>query len=304
MCIRDSNEAVHSMYSYQLLLRVFNEQCSIENEQAIIKPAKEVSADSLQNPSDVDAGYDGHKGQGYQAQVMETYARKNEHDDSKQKSLQLITYVEIEPAHCPDNDAVEPALEDTEQRNLLPDELEADTLYGSQENVAKAKEHNVKLVAPTPGKKPQHNLSSFSINQTTKEIESCPQGHEPDSIKHNKKGSISCVWDNEICQRCCLRSECCVTESKKGYLLRYTPKEAELTIRRQYEQSDEFKDKYRYRSGVEASISRFIHMTGARRLRYRGLKRVDYAARLKALGINIFRTAKFLANQQNQASFA
>jgi hypothetical protein len=298
------NEAVQSMYSYKLLLRVFNEQCSIEHEQAVIKPAKEVSSDSLQNPSDVDASYDGHKGQGYQVQVMETYARKNEHDDTRQKSLQLITYVEVEPAHCPDNDAIEPALEDTEQRNLLPEELEADTLYGSQENVEKAKKHNVKLVAPTPGKKPQHNLASFSINPTTTEIESCPQGHEPDSIKHNNKGSISCGWDKEVCQRCCLRSECCVAESKKGYLLRYTPKEAELTIRRQYENSDEFKDKYRYRSGIEASISRFIHQTGARRLRYRGLKRVAYAARLKALGINIFRTAQFLADQQNQACFA
>jgi len=45
-------------------------------------------------------------------------------------------------------------------------------------------------------------------------------------------------------------------------------------------------------------------MTGARRLPYRGLKRVDYAARLKALGINIFRTAKFQANQEIKACFA
>ena len=298
------NEAVQSMYSYKLLLRVFNEQCFIDNEQVVIKPATEVSSDSLQNPSDVDASYDGHKGQGYQVQVMETYARENEPDDTKQQSLQLITYVEVEPAHCHDSDAVEPALEDTEQRHLLPEELEADTLYGSQENVAKAKEHNVRLVAPTPGKKPQHNLASFSIDHTTYQIDSCPQGHEPDSIKHNNQGSISCVWDNQVCQRCRLRSECCVTASNKGYLLRYTPKEAELTIRRQYENSAEFRDKYRYRSGIEASISRFIHQTGARRLRYRGLKRVDYAARLKALGINIFRTAQFLANQQNQACLA
>jgi hypothetical protein len=300
----NDNEAVQAMYSYKLLLRVFHEQCSVEHEQAVIKPATEVSAASLQNPSDVDASYDGHKGQGYQVQVMETYASNNEHDDTKQKSLQLITYVAVEPAHCHDSDAVEPALEDTEQRHLLPEELEADTLYGSQENVAKAKEHKVKLVAPTPGKKPQHKLSSFSMNPTTYEIECCPQGHEPEIIKHNNKGSLSCVWGKQVCQRCRWRSECGVTASNKGYLLRYTPKEAAITLRRQYDQSDEFKAKYRYRSGIEASISRFIHQTGARRLRYRGLKRVDYAARLKALGINIFRTARFLANQQNQACFA
>jgi hypothetical protein len=297
------NEAVSSMYSYKLLLRVFNEQCFVDNEQVVIKPAQEVSSDSLQNPSDVDASYDGHKGQGYQVQVMETYARENESDDTKQQSLQLITYVEVAPAHCHDSDAVEPALEDTEQRHLLPEELEADTLYGSQENVAKAKEHHVELVAPTPGKKPQHNLASFSINPTTTEIECCPQGHKSETIKHNNKGSISCVWDKQLCQRCRWHSECCVTASNKGYLLRYTPQETEITIRRQYEQSAEFKDKYRYRAGIEASISRFIHQTGARRLRYRGLKRVDYAARLTALGINIFRTAQFPAHQDHQACF-
>ena len=302
----DDNTDIQAMYSYKLLKRVFDEQCSVENKHVIVKEAKEISSDSLQNPSDVDASYDGHKGQGYQVQIMETYSKKTkqEDDDSKQQALQLITYVDVEPAHCHDSKAVEPALKDTEERDVLPEELEVDTSYGSQENVKNAKERNVELIAPIPGKKPQHNLSSFSINEETKEIEKCPEGHAPQSIKHNNKGSISCVWQKEICQNCPMLTECSVRESKQGYLFRYSPHEAETAIRRKYEQSDEFKDKYRHRSGVEASISRYIHMTGARRLRYRGLKRVDYAARLKALGINIFRTARFLVNQENQACLA
>jgi hypothetical protein len=298
------NAKVQSMTSYKLLNRVFQEHCCVDHDHVIVKPAKEVSADSLQNPSDVDASYDGHKGQGYQVQIMETYSNDKPADDSPRPSLQLITYVAVEPAHCHDSNAVAPALEDVEPRKLLPEELTADTLYGSQENINKAKEHQVNLVAPVPGKKPDHNLASFSFDETTSEIKSCPQDHEPKTIKHNNKGSISCVWDKELCQQCRFLAECRVIKSKKGYLLRYTPKEVAATMRRQYEQSDEFRDKYRYRSGIEASISRFIHQTGARRLRYRGLKRVDYAARLKALGINIFRTAQFLANQENQACFA
>jgi len=298
------HEQVPSMTSYKLLRRVFQEHCSVDHDLVTVKPAKEVSAASLQNPSDADASYDGHKGQGYQVQIMETYSKEQPEDDSPQPSLQLITYVAVEPAHCHDSNAVAPALEDVEQRNLLPEEMTADTSYGSQDNIAKAKEYQVKLVAPVPGKKPEHNLSSFSFDETTNEVNRCPQDHQPKAIKHNKKGSISCVWDKELCQHCCFLAECRVTASKKGYLLRYTPQEADAAIRRQYEQSDEFKDKYRYRSGIEASIGRFIHQTGARRLRYRGLTRVDYAARLKALGINIFRTARYRVNQQNQACFA
>lgn len=66
------NHDLEKMYSYGLLKRVFKEQCRVEEDhKVIVIPAREVAADSLQNPSDVDATYDGHKGQGYQVQVME-----------------------------------------------------------------------------------------------------------------------------------------------------------------------------------------------------------------------------------------
>ncbi|MCI5221954.1 MAG: hypothetical protein D3924_04620 [Candidatus Electrothrix sp. AR4] len=42
----------------------------------------------LQNPSDPDTGYSGHKGKGCQVQIAETY---NEEEDSE--NLSLITYV-------------------------------------------------------------------------------------------------------------------------------------------------------------------------------------------------------------------
>jgi len=59
--------------------------------------------------------------------------------------------------------------------------------------------------------------------------------------------------------------------------------------RRIYEQSDEFKDRYRWRAGVEATMSEYDRRTGFKYLRVRGLKAVKFCATLKALGINIFR---------------
>src|SRR3972149_3450673 len=71
-------EAVASMKTYSLLARVFSEQCNVVTEKGretvAVKPPKEISSGSLQNPSDPEAGYSGHKGQGGQAQVMETHA--------------------------------------------------------------------------------------------------------------------------------------------------------------------------------------------------------------------------------------
>ena len=73
-----AHEAVVAMTSYQLLVRLLNEQCVVENAAdgttVTIKPNKDVPSSSLQSPSDPDAGYSGHKGKGYQMQVMETYS--------------------------------------------------------------------------------------------------------------------------------------------------------------------------------------------------------------------------------------
>ena len=66
---------VTGMYSYQLLERVLNEHCNLTDDKdnpVELKKSKEIPSDSLQNPSDPDATYSGHKGQGYQVQVMET----------------------------------------------------------------------------------------------------------------------------------------------------------------------------------------------------------------------------------------
>jgi hypothetical protein len=48
----------------------------------------------------------------------------------------------------------------------------------------------------------------------------------------------------------------------------------------------EFKDKYRWRSGIEATFSEMHKKTAYKRLRVRGLPAV---ARLKAIAVNLFR---------------
>jgi len=67
------------MRSYKLLERVFSEQFTVkesDGKQMIeAKKSEEVASDFLQNPSDPDAAYSGHKGQCYQVQVMETFCK-------------------------------------------------------------------------------------------------------------------------------------------------------------------------------------------------------------------------------------
>ena len=82
-----------------------------------------------------------------------------------------------------------------------------------------------------------------------------------------------------------------VKKGNKNYFLRFSDKEMRIAKRRAHEQSEEFKDRYRWRSGVEAAMSEYDRRTGVKKLRVRGLKAVKYCATLKALGVNIFRVS-------------
>ena len=74
-----------------------------------------------------------------------------------------------------------------------------------------------------------------------------------------------------------------------------------IAKRRAAEQTTEFKDRYRWRAGVEATMSELDRRTGVKRLRVRGFKAVRFSATLKAIGINLFRAAavRKAANHDN-----
>ncbi len=285
-----ANQEVATMYSYKLLERVLKEHCNLTDDKdnpVELKKPKEIVSDSLQNPSDPDATYSGHKGQGYQVQIMETFC---DDEEKKEETLNLITHVEVEPAHNSDANALIPAIESTERQNLKPKELTADTLYGSDDNCERAKEHDVELIAPTMGSVDKDKLTITDFQFSEKgEVVACPQGNAPAKVKKRKKVSIG--FASHDCRNCPELSRCPVKKGGKYYYLRFTDKEMRIAKRRIYEQSDKFKDRYRWRAGVEATMSEYDRRTGVKHLRVRGLKAVRFCATLKALGVNIFRAA-------------
>ena len=287
------------MHSYQLLERILKEQCvlSEDGQRVMVKKPKEIPSDSLQNPSDPpacavaagrDATYRGHKGQGYQVQVMETYDKD---EDTKGESLNLITHIQVESAHKSDAHALIPAIESSKERGLAPKELLADTLYGSDENCQRAERLGVEVVssAKGAGEKGEDSitLSDFEVSKKG-DILFCPRGHAPVKVK-TKKTRHTAVFDSRSCSVCPSQANCQVKRGKRGYYLRYTDREMRLARRRAYEQTEAFKGRYRFRSGVEATMSEYDRRTGVKHLRVRGFKAVRFCATLKAVGVNIFR---------------
>jgi len=306
------NDSILKMSSFSTLLRVLKEQCDVvDSEDAVekedaaeddaVKPkkAKDITSDSLQNPSDPDATYDAHKGKGYQVQLQETYQENDDKnntdeasaDEDNTNNLRLITYVEVEQAHISDANALMPAINDTKERNIGPVVLIADTTYGGDENVQKAKAEGVEVVSPATGKENSENiqLTDFEIDNNSN-VKECPAGHKP--VDQKKKSARNTVlFDVAQCSSCPQCSQCPVKEGKKFFYLRFDDKELRLAIRRKLEKSDLFKNRYRMRSGIEATNSEYDRLTGVKHLRVRGFKAVRFCATIKALGINIYRIA-------------
>lgn len=291
-CFKDDPK-VSSMYSYRMMLRVLREHCVIKQDEGgpaelKIKRNREVPSDSLQNPSDPDATYSGHKGQGYQVQVMETYCT-HEDEQEKDKTLNLITHVEVQPACVSDARALIPALESASERGLGPKEVLADCLYGSDDNCNKAGAMGVEVISPAKvsAKESAISLSDFHFSQTGK-ITSCPQGHVPVMAKH-KKSRFTAGFECSHCATCPMSQQCPVKPGKKHYYLHYDERAMRVAKRRAIECSAEFKDKYRWRAGIEATMSEYDRTTGVKRLRVRGFAAVRFCAILKAIGVNLTR---------------
>lgn len=284
------HEAVVAMATYQHLLRLFAEQCMLEKTDAttavVIKPNKDVPSDSLQNPSDPDAGYCGHKGKGYQMQVMETYS-----EDKSQPNF--ITHVKVEAAHESDSNALIPAIEDATKRELAPEQLLADSAYGGDDNVEKAKELGVEVISPTMGTQSQAiGLADFDFSDSD-EITACPEGKKPLRTKTGKHGGKIVHFDKALCDHCPRQSDCPVKRVKRSVTISYDAKALRLARRRAKEKTEAFREVYRFRAGAEGTMSDLDRITGIKRLRVRGMPQVRLAAVLKATGLNILRAMTF-----------
>ncbi len=284
------HEEIVSMASYQLLVRLFTEQCVVEKTDSatsvVIKPNKEVPSDSLQNPSDPDAGYCGHKGKGYQMQVMETWS-----PDKSQPNL--ISHVKVEAAHESDSNALLPAIEDAAQRELAPTQLLADSAYGGDDNVEKAKELGVDVVSPTMGTQSHAiGLADFAFSDSD-EITACPEGQKPQRIKTGKNGGKIVHFNKAVCDKCPRQSDCPVKRDKRHSTTSYDAKALRLARRRAKEKTAAFREAYRFRAGAEGTMSDLDRITGIKHLRVRGMPQIRLAAVLKATGLNILRATTF-----------
>ena len=280
------NSKHHGKDTYKALERIFYEQCDVQEDKVVVK--RKTGGNVMQNPSDADATFDGHKGPGYQVQLSETCNPEND--------VQLITCAIPQTAAELDSDAVEKVLDELTAHALVPDEMLVDTAYAGDGNVQLAREKGVELVGPVAGCSTELegdlNIDDFNIDEATEEVICCPAGHAPQSSVHDQQtGKTKTVMSESICGACEFRRQCPVKKICDGYQLDHTAKDRRIAARRKEQATEVFKERYKIRSGIEGTNSGVKRKTGLGRLRVRGRPAVFHAILLKVAGWNMLRAA-------------
>jgi len=305
LVIQFRNTAASQMPGYLLLDQVLNEQFEVAQGEdddtscTVIVPRApaEMSCDGVSNPADPDASYNAHKGLGYMAQIVETYAEDDDPmHETTAPSPDLITHVAVHKMTVHDGHRLPDALDDLADRSLTPKVLLADSHYGSTDNMTLADERSIGLIAPARtakgGSSGRLTLENFSLDEAGQVLK-CPSGIAPVSTSASA-AKLQARFDLAACRVCPDRTHCPVQADKHdGQFARfqYTPTRAENQKRRLYESSDAFREIYRWRAGIEATMSRLKYQMNLAHLRVRGMPAMRYTVNLRALGLNIRRCA-------------
>jgi hypothetical protein len=284
------DEDITDLQSYRHLGRVLQEQYLVtkEKEETVIevKPAKEISASSLQNPADDTAtfrrkGNEDH--QGYVFNVAETCSPAN--------PVQLLTDVSLYPNIISDEViAVERVPEIKERMNVK--EMITDAGFTGEVSEEVCDTEGVALI-PTEvkGRKlSEDRLTLKDFQFAEGKIIACPVGQPPArEIHKEEKGRWIVRFSLEQCGSCPMTGRCPVTERQKFYSLSFTDRQVVVARRRQALDEEDYREKCRLRPAVEGTVSQFKRRTHNEKLRVRGYHRARNVIIAMAIGINFGR---------------
>ena len=279
---------------YQLFARCISEQTVVENEKRRLRTKEDgtMNSSALQNPSDPDATYRNKSGKlyrGYAANLEETVGKngsvvtdyqfdKNTHTDSHFLQDTLST------------------MEKSEEEIILI----TDGGYDGQDNIALAKEKNVKLVTTALiGKEAPDVLADFEFNEDGTRLLKCAAGHEPVSqtfTKSTRQCRVS--FDRNHCAGCPYQNQCRPKIYKKIATFITSKNASNRAKSQRYMQSDEFSNLARLRNGVEtipANIRKNYHLDKLPRGKQRG--KFFFGSKIAALNFRkLFGFRKGLGN--------
>jgi hypothetical protein len=273
---------------------------SEETEGAPVKVKRSPKGgDTLQSAYDPDASY-GHKGRGYSVHIAETCNNPD--------TPEIITDYEVHGAARSDVGKAPDTVARLEQAERSPEKLYVDGGYPTVESAYDiVKQRGIELIAPVhrgPMDAAVMGRDRFEFDEDGR-VASCPEGHPAIDHKilsnNSTERTLHAIFDGEHCRKCPKLETCPVRapnhrnkgesprESTGNFRMEITPGLRLRDEMLQQQQTPEWKEGYKIRSGVEATMSELKRGYGMGKLRVRGLSRVHFAVVCKVTACNIKR---------------
>jgi transposase len=295
-------EEIRNQKAVETLRRIWIQQYYVKEGQICWRESGNLPPGELliQSPYDPEARFSQKRQttwKGYKVHLTET---------CDEKRPALITNVETTPSTLPDISVTEKIHANLSAKNLLPREhfldvgyIDADLIISSQER------HGIELIGPVrPDTTWQgraeigFEVACFRIAWEHKSV-ICPQGRKSQiwSESHDTHDNpvLHVRFALEDCRSCAYRSNC--TRSQSG------PRALKLRVQKQHEalqqartrqKTDEFKQLYKKRAGVEGTISQGTRSYGLRSSRYIGQAKTHLQNIVSAVAINLVRLDDWL----------
>jgi hypothetical protein len=284
-----SDTNLSSLQSYRhagrVLLEQFNVKVNPGKTTIEVKPAKEISPASLQNPADDTATFRHKNGENYKGNlfnIAETCAPEN--------PVQLITDVSVYPNMVADDVILTERIPEIKARTGVEEMITDGNYSGETAEKACTKENVVLIPTEVKGRK----LSSDKISLTEfhfdgNMITACPEGHSPILTNQPEEGRYIVHFARDVCNGCSRRNNCLVRFGKRICSLIYNDRQVILSRRRQQLGEEVYRGKCRLRPAIEGTIGQFKRLMHHGKLRIRLTPRIRNGIILMAIGINFGR---------------
>jgi transposase len=256
----------------------------------------------IHSPYDVEARYSIKRGMawvGYKLHMTETCDDDTPH---------VITHVETTPATTPDDKMLETIHAALDTKALLPRAHLVDCGYTDSEILVESeRNYGVTIVGPVAAdpswqarERTGYENGAFTINWKTHRA-TCPQGKQsrkwqPDQDITGQE-VIQIRFAKKDCQACAVRPACTRAKAEPRTLTVRTQVYHEaLQAARHRQTTEEFKEHYADRAGIEGTISQGIRAFDLRRSRYIGLARTHLQHVVSAVSMNLIRVVDWLTD--------
>lgn len=225
----------------------------------------------------------------------------------------LITHVKTTSATVHDVKVTAIIQDELAEKGLSPkthlvDEgyMEIDLLVGSQKK-------RIDLVGPVPSSKSWQDREEDAFDHSQFYIDwkkmdaTCPGGKTSMSCSKRKTWrntpNLVFVFDKQDCFPCPSRKQCSRAKNVGRTLTIYPQEQYKAQQRaRERQKTEEFKELYGERAGIESTISQGLSKSGLRRSRYIGLGRTHLQHIATAAAINVMRIFNWLSGERPQAT--